>query len=130
MPVATRVSTSSTRRDTRHGPFEPAADIELAGIGPDVLIEGFRPGEAEQLGLGPQDCQARNPGLVSGRTTSFGQTGPLANDLDRRATAARFGIRRPIARSSRVLPATQAVRHHPARGRRPLRPRGARHPET
>ena len=44
----------------------------------DVLIEGFRPGVAERLGLGPADCHARNPGLVFGRMTGFGQTGPLA----------------------------------------------------
>ncbi len=44
----------------------------------DVLIEGFRPGVAERLGLGPEVCRARNPGLVYGRMTGFGQTGPLA----------------------------------------------------
>jgi alpha-methylacyl-CoA racemase len=44
----------------------------------DVLIEGFRPGVAERLGLGPAECQARNPRLVYGRMTGFGQTGPLA----------------------------------------------------
>lgn len=44
----------------------------------DVLIEGFRPGVAERLGLGPADCHARNPRLVYGRMTGFGQTGPLA----------------------------------------------------
>ena len=44
----------------------------------DVLIEGWRPGVAERLGLGPADCHARNPGLVFGRMTGFGQTGPLA----------------------------------------------------
>jgi alpha-methylacyl-CoA racemase len=44
----------------------------------DILIEGWRPGVAERLGLGPDDCQARNPGLVFGRMTGFGQTGPLA----------------------------------------------------
>ena len=44
----------------------------------DLLIEGFRPGVAERLGLGPEVCQARNPGLVYGRMTGFGQTGPLA----------------------------------------------------
>jgi len=44
----------------------------------DVLIEGWRPGVAERLGLGPADCQARNPGLVYGRMTGFGQDGPLA----------------------------------------------------
>ena len=44
----------------------------------DVLIEGFRPGVAERLGLGPEACHARNPGLVYGRMTGWGQTGPLA----------------------------------------------------
>ena len=44
----------------------------------DVLLEGFRPGVAERLGLGPQVCHARNPGLVYGRMTGFGQQGPLA----------------------------------------------------
>ncbi len=45
----------------------------------DVLIEGFRPGVAERLGLGPADCHARNPRLVYGRMTGFGQSGPLAS---------------------------------------------------
>ncbi len=44
----------------------------------DVLVEGFRPGVTEKLGLGPEDCWARNPGLVYGRITGWGQTGPLA----------------------------------------------------
>ncbi|MEO7854019.1 MAG: CaiB/BaiF CoA-transferase family protein [Rubrivivax sp.] len=44
----------------------------------DVLIEGFRPGVAERLGLGPADCHARNARLVYGRMTGFGQSGPLA----------------------------------------------------
>ena len=51
--------------------------LELAE-GADVLIEGFRPGVMERLGLGPQDMQARNPRLVYGRMTGWGQTGPLA----------------------------------------------------
>lgn len=45
----------------------------------DVLIEGYRPGVTERLGLGPADCQARNPRLVYARMTGWGQTGPLAN---------------------------------------------------
>ena len=53
------------------------AALRLAD-GADVLIEGWRPGVAERLGLGPADCQARNPRLVYGRMTGFGQTGPLA----------------------------------------------------
>ena len=44
----------------------------------DVLIEGYRPGVAERLGVGPDDCWARNPKLVYGRMTGWGQTGPLA----------------------------------------------------
>jgi alpha-methylacyl-CoA racemase len=44
----------------------------------DVLIEGWRPGVAERLGLGPDDCLKRNPGLVYGRMTGFGQSGPLS----------------------------------------------------
>ncbi|NRF66177.1 CoA transferase [Aquincola sp. S2] len=44
----------------------------------DVLIEGWRPGVAERLGLGPEPCLERNPGLVYGRMTGFGQHGPLA----------------------------------------------------
>ena len=44
----------------------------------DALIEGFRPGVMERLGLGPDVCLARNPGLVFGRMTGWGQEGPLA----------------------------------------------------
>ncbi|WP_420393035.1 CaiB/BaiF CoA transferase family protein [Acuticoccus sp.] len=45
----------------------------------DVLIEGFRPGVMERLGLGPDDLLATNPRLVYARMTGWGQTGPLAN---------------------------------------------------
>ncbi|MFJ5043995.1 CaiB/BaiF CoA transferase family protein [Streptomyces sp. NPDC088719] len=44
----------------------------------DILIEGFRPGVAERLGVGPDACLARNPRLVYGRMTGWGQEGPLA----------------------------------------------------
>ncbi|GAA4814953.1 CaiB/BaiF CoA-transferase family protein [Streptomyces ziwulingensis] len=44
----------------------------------DVLIEGYRPGVAERLGVGPEPCHARNPRLVYGRMTGWGQDGPLA----------------------------------------------------
>ncbi len=44
----------------------------------DALIEGFRPGVMERLGLGPEICLERNPGLVYGRMTGWGQHGPLA----------------------------------------------------
>src|SRR6202171_992608 len=45
----------------------------------DALIEGFRPGVTERLGLGPEDCLGRNPRLVYGRVTGWGQDGPLAH---------------------------------------------------
>jgi alpha-methylacyl-CoA racemase len=44
----------------------------------DVVIEGFRPGVLERLGLGPSDCLAVNPGLIYARMTGWGQSGPLA----------------------------------------------------
>jgi alpha-methylacyl-CoA racemase len=44
----------------------------------DVLIEGFRPGVAERLGVGPEPCHERNPRLVYGRMTGWGQDGPYA----------------------------------------------------
>ena len=45
----------------------------------DALIEGFRPGVTERLGVGPDDCLARNPRLVYGRMTGWGQEGPYAS---------------------------------------------------
>ncbi len=59
---------------------QPAA-VEAAlklVAGADALIEGFRPGVMERLGLGPAECLARNPRLAYGRMTGWGQTGPLA----------------------------------------------------
>src|SRR5467141_2424627 len=47
----------------------------------DVLLEGFRPGVAERLGVGPDACQARNPRLVYARMTGWGQDGPLSGDV-------------------------------------------------
>jgi alpha-methylacyl-CoA racemase len=44
----------------------------------DVIMEGFRPGVAERLGIGPEDCKARNPKIVYGRMTGWGQEGPYA----------------------------------------------------
>jgi alpha-methylacyl-CoA racemase len=54
-----------------------AALLELVAAA-DVLIEGMRPGVAERLGFGPDDCLRRNPALVYGRMTGWGQDGPLA----------------------------------------------------
>jgi alpha-methylacyl-CoA racemase len=66
----------------------------------DALIEGFRPGVTERLGLGPADCLAINPHLIYGRMTGWGQDGPNApyagHDIDYLAlTGALHGIGRP-----------------------------------
>jgi len=45
----------------------------------DALVEGWRPGVAERLGIGPEQCRERNPRLVYGRMTGWGQEGPLAS---------------------------------------------------
>ncbi len=66
-------------------PEAVAAALELIGAA-DALIEGFRPGVMERLGLGPDVCLARNARLVFGRVTGWGQSGPLAktagHDID------------------------------------------------
>ena len=54
-----------------------ATALRLVGAS-DVLIEGYRPGVMERIGIGPAECLARNPRLVYGRITGWGQTGPLA----------------------------------------------------
>jgi alpha-methylacyl-CoA racemase len=65
----------------------------------DVLLEGFRPGVAERLGIGPETCRGRNPRLVYGRVTGWGREGPLAprtgHDIDFVALA---GALHPIGR--------------------------------
>ncbi|KPI19904.1 Alpha-methylacyl-CoA racemase [Actinobacteria bacterium OK074] len=58
-------------------PDGPARVLGLAERA-DILIEGLRPGVTERLGIGPAACHARNPRLVYGRTTGWGQHGPLA----------------------------------------------------
>lgn len=58
-------------------PEAVAALLQLVGQA-DALLEGFRPGVMERLGLGPDASLARNPKLVYGRVTGWGQTGPLA----------------------------------------------------
>ncbi|MFJ9241632.1 CaiB/BaiF CoA transferase family protein [Streptomyces sp. NPDC101776] len=58
-------------------PEGPARVLDLVGRA-DILIEGNRPGVTERLGVGPEPCHARNPRLVYGRMTGWGQDGPLA----------------------------------------------------
>ncbi len=62
--------------------LKDATDLETAKrliASADGLIEGFRPGVMEKLGLGPEVCHELNPGLVYGRMTGWGQGGPLAH---------------------------------------------------
>ncbi len=72
----------------------------------DALIEGFRPGVAERLGIGPDVCLARNPKLVYGRMTGWGQDGPYAHDRRPRHQLHRAGRRarphRPAGRGARA----------------------------
>ncbi|MCX4684800.1 CoA transferase [Kitasatospora purpeofusca] len=67
----------------------------------DLLIEGYRPGVAERLGVGPDTCLARNPALVYGRMTGWGQHGPLAaragHDIGYTAVAGVLGLVAPTA---------------------------------
>src|SRR6202046_4289559 len=58
-------------------PEAVAAVLDLVAVA-DALIEGYRPGVAERLGVGPTECLARNPRLVYGRMTGWGQDGPYA----------------------------------------------------
>lgn len=66
-------------------PDGPALVLDLVA-GADVLVEGWRPGVAERLGVGPDECFARNRSLVYGRMTGWGRDGPLAptagHDID------------------------------------------------
>ncbi len=62
--------------DLKH-PDGVATLLDLVA-GADALIEGFRPGVMERLGIGPEECLARNPKLVFGRMTGWGQTGPYS----------------------------------------------------
>lgn len=81
LPMPTRFDVNARgRRSVALDLKAPAglATVQRLVDGADVLLEGFRPGVLERLGLAPADCLARNPGLVLGRMTGFGQTGPLA----------------------------------------------------
>jgi alpha-methylacyl-CoA racemase len=66
----------SAALDLKH-PRAVDALLRLAGTA-DVLLEGFRPGVTERIGVGPEVCLRRNPRLIYARMTGWGQTGPLA----------------------------------------------------
>lgn len=81
-------------------PADAAAVLDLVATA-DVLVDPFRPGVTERLGLGPADCLLRNPALVYARMTGWGQSGPLAprpgHDIDYIALA---GALEPMRRGS------------------------------
>jgi alpha-methylacyl-CoA racemase len=79
VPARADVTSRGKRRvvgDLKH-PRGAEVVLRLASEA-DALIEGYRPGVTERLGIGPADCLARNPALVYGRMTGWGQDGPLA----------------------------------------------------
>ncbi|MFA7666377.1 MAG: CaiB/BaiF CoA-transferase family protein [Burkholderiaceae bacterium] len=81
VPRPTHLDLANRGKQSLTVDLKQAEGIALAGelvAGADVLIEGFRPGTMERLGLGPEVCLARNPKLVYGRVTGFGQDGPMA----------------------------------------------------
>jgi alpha-methylacyl-CoA racemase len=87
------------------------AEVVLSLVaGSQVLIEGFRPGVAERLGVGPEVCLARNPALVYGRMTGYGQDGPLAaqagHDIDYIALS---GALHAVGPAERPLPPLNLV---------------------
>ena len=76
----------------------------------DVLIEGYRPGVAEKLGIGPVQCHARNPRLVYGRMTGWGQTGPLSQAAGHDINyVALTGALHAIGRAEQPLPPLNLV---------------------
>jgi Predicted acyl-CoA transferases/carnitine dehydratase len=83
MPASPFASLDRNRRsvgiDLKH-PDGVATVLRLCETA-DVLMEGFRPGVAERLGVGPDECRARNSRLIYGRMTGWGQEGPLAHDV-------------------------------------------------
>jgi alpha-methylacyl-CoA racemase len=118
-----RVGAGEARRDDGTGAAGPVAGLDPLGRGrrsiglnlkdpeglslllrladrADVLVEGFRPGVAERLGFGPEVVAGRNPRLVYGRMTGWGQDGPLAatagHDIDYIAVS---GALHPIGRA-------------------------------
>lgn len=90
---------------------EEGVEVALRLVeGSDALIEGFRPGVAERLGIGPAQCLARNPALVYGRMTGWGQEGPMAgmagHDIDYIALS---GALHPIGGADRPVPPLNLV---------------------
>ena len=89
-----RYDVLNRNRDTVELDLKSPADrtvvLDLVGVA-DGFIEGFRPGVCERLGLGPDDCLARNHNLVYGRMTGWGQSGPRAANAGHDITYAAIG---------------------------------------
>ena len=87
---------------------EGRAVVQRLVDGADVLVEGYRPGVAERLGLGPDECLARNPRLVHARMTGWGQTGPWAqragHDITYAAVSGTLHALGPAARPVAPVP--------------------------
>jgi alpha-methylacyl-CoA racemase len=87
LPLDLRADDSSKYSIVHRGKKSVAIDLKKPGAArsvlrlvsdADILIEGFRPGVMEKLGLGPDECFERNPRLIYGRITGWGQDGPLS----------------------------------------------------
>ena len=109
-----------------------AAALELVARA-DALIEGFRPGVMERLGLGPDACLKQNPKLVYGRMTGWGQEGPLApragHDINYIALA---GVLHAFGRKGQapVPPPKSPTRLSGGTGASPLRPKACSTPAS
>jgi len=80
IPAAMDISSRGKRNIALNLKSEEGLEALMKLIeGADALFEGFRPGVTERLGFGPDVCLARNPKLVYGRMTGWGQTGPLSH---------------------------------------------------
>jgi len=82
IPIPAKFNLMNRSRPTIAVDLKTAEGVELVlrlCEDADAVFEGFRPGAAEKLGVGPADCMARNAKLVYGRMTGFGQSGPLAD---------------------------------------------------
>ncbi|MGA8039354.1 MAG: CaiB/BaiF CoA-transferase family protein [Acidimicrobiia bacterium] len=99
---------SSVAIDLKH-PDGPDLVLRLAAAS-DILVEGYRPGVAERLGVGPDQCLRENPALVYGRMTGWGQTGPLSasagHDVDYIAVS---GALHPIGTAAAPTPPLNLV---------------------
>jgi alpha-methylacyl-CoA racemase len=99
---------SSVAIDLKH-PDGPGLVLRLAASS-DILIEGYRPGVAERLDVGPDRCLRENPALVYGRMTGWGQTGPLSasagHDVDYIAVS---GALHPIGTAAAPTPPLNLV---------------------